>query len=143
MEDRYKRISRKTKEVICGKLLLGIPMKEVARQMALETSNKVDRDVLQEDVRRIAKKVTPKTDTMEMTEPEAMMKILEKPAIRRFNYDQFFENLEDQLSEAERQKYIRTPDNRFLLICMSDRQLALFNQFPYNLEADGTHKLNR
>ena len=39
MEDRFKRISRKTKEVICGKLLLGIPTKEVARQMALNADD--------------------------------------------------------------------------------------------------------
>ena len=142
MEDRFKRISKKTKEVICGKLLLGIPTSEVAKQMALDVHEKVDRDVLREDVRRLAKKVTPKTDTMHLREEDAMMQILKKPEIRKFNYDQFIENLEEQLSEEEREKYIPTPDNRFLLIRISDYQLYLFNENPYNLEVDGTHKLN-
>ena len=144
MEDRFKRISRKTKEVICGKLLLGIPAKEVARQMALNIDdNKVDRDVLLEDVRRLARKVTPKTPTMELPEVDAMMAILKNPAIRKFNYNEFIENCEENLSEGEREKYVQTPENRFLLMYMSDRQIQLFNDFPYNLELDGTHKLNR
>ena len=144
MEDRFKRISRKTKEVICGKLLLGIPPKEVARQMALNTNDdKVDRDVLYEDVRRLAQKATPKTATMGLTEVDAMLAILKKPAIRKFNYDEFIENCQEKLSEEELEKYVQTPDNRFLLMYMSDRQIDLFNQFPYNLELDGTHALTR
>ena len=143
MEDRFKRISMKTKEVICGKLLLGIPPKEVARQMALDVDDKVDRDVLLEDVRRLAKQVIPKTATMHLKEPDAMLAILKKPAIRIFNFNEFIENLPDQLSDAEREKYIQTPDGRFLLMYMSDRMIQLFNEFPYNLEVDGTHSLNR
>ena len=124
--------------------MLGIPAKEVARQMALDINDdKVDRDVLLEDVRRLARKVTPKTPTMELPEVDAMMAILKKPAIRKFNYNEFIENCEENLSEGEREKYVQTPENRFLLMYMSDRQIQLFNDFPYNLEVDGTHKLNR
>ena len=111
--------------------------------MALDVDDKVDRDVLLEDVRRLAKKVIPKTATMHLKEPDAMLAILKKPAIRIFNFNEFIENLPDQLSDAEREKYIQTPDGRFLLMYMSDRMIQLFNEFPYNLEVDGTHSLNR
>ena len=122
---------KKTKEVICGKLLLGIPPKEVARQMALDVDDKVDRDVLLEDVRRLAKQVIPKTATMHLKEPDAMLAILKKPAIRIFNFNEFIENLPDQLSDAEREKYIQTPDGRFLLMYMSDSSFYCSFEFTH------------
>ena len=121
MEDRFKKISKKTKDLLLGKILLGIPINEIVKQMAAEAEKMVDKPITKEDVRRIANRNLPIPNTKNLDENLALIKLLEKPAIRAYNYRSFIPNLESHLSEDEKKRLVDTPEDRFMIFYMSDR----------------------
>ena len=142
VEARHTRLSAKRKDLIDGEILLQKPIDTILQNMQ-KLNDQTGKDIIRDDIRRRIRKAAPKPETINQPETDALMAMVRRDDIIKFNFRHFIEDIEQHLSDQEQQKYVQTPDNRFFLMKMTQRQRQLFRANPYTLECDGTHKLDR
>jgi hypothetical protein len=109
-----------------------------------DPTDDTDRDVYLDEIRRVQKARNPKFKTQNMAEAQGLLHACrENPAIRAINLKDIINNQEDVMCDELKEKLIATPDDKFVIVYISDFQLEQFKKFPYILMADGTHDVCR
>ena len=135
------KISKSVKEEIVG---LGRFIKngaDIARDhfpLNSETiKNCKSRPLEPQDVKRLLKQFLPAYETQNLPSASALVKLAENKNIVKFNFASILQNQESLFGESELQKIVDTPEDRFFLMYMSERQREMFRMYPYQLCADG------
>ena len=93
------------------------------------------------DIKRIEHNVIPIPSTYKWAKPDALMHIVKKEDIRLFNFASIMEDQELYLDNCARTKLCKTPEDRLLLVRISEFQRKMFRENPTQIFVDGKYSV--
>ena len=144
IEQRYMRISKVTNEVVEALLTSGVPAQTIKKNyfsISKGQGDQREKPLLYADVKRMEHNIIPVPSTYKWPKPDALMHVVKKEEIRLFNFASIMEEQELFLDHCARTKLCNTPEDRLLLVRISEFQRKMFRENPSQIFVDGKSNL--
>ena len=140
VEQRYMRKSKVTNEVVEALLTSGVPAQTIKKKYFAVSKGQGDereKPLIYADITRMAHNIIPVPSTYKWPKTEALMHVVKKEEIRLFNFASIIEDQELYLDHCARRKLCKTPEDRLLMVRISEFQRKMFRENPTQIFVDG------